>query len=319
MNMKKMIIFGVALLCAVAFQAKAQTSVEQALEEVEKKAELADKNPTDGKLQQQVALQFISDNLGDKRDIDRALTYANRALKIAKEQKELKDTLMGLTCYTLAIIYFQKQEYENAFDFAEMAIDAFQQELGRTDAVTNGTKLLYGNFMIQGGQAFRGFPKVLEAFVDNGVAPKDKRIENMDEANISLELAIESLIASYTNYFRYALPIVNYEGQPYLIVQNADWNMERPLVGWCVPDMLRTEEERAAFVGDDVILYSNDFQFKVIPKEEKGKVNLVFSFRHQPADPRKLFTGESDARLWFLTPDFYQELLTKYREFKSKK
>ena len=316
--MKRVVIM-VALMCVVAFLAKAQTSVEQALDEAEKKAELADKNPTDGKLQHQVALQFISDNLGDKRDIDRALTYANRALKIAQEQKELKDTLMGLTCYTLATIYLQKQEYENAFDFMEMAIDAFQQELGRTDAVTNGTKLLYGNFMIQGGQAFRGFPKVLEAFIDNGVAPNDKRIENMDEANISLELAIESLIASYTNYFRYALPIVNYEGQPYLIVQNADWNMERPLVGWCVPSTLRTEEEKTAFVGDDVILYNKDTQFKVIPKEEKGKVNLMFSFLQKLNNPRQLFTNESDARLWFLTPDFYQELLTKFREFKNKK
>ena len=314
----KQLLTLVALMCAVAFQAKAQTSVEQALQEAEKKAALADQNPTDGKLQYQAAFQFISDVLGDKRDPDRALTYANRALKIAQAQTELKDTLKGLTYYTLATIYTQKQEYQNAFDFMEMAIDAFQQELGRNDAITIGTKLLYGNYMVIGGQPFRGFPKVLEAFVDNSMAPKDKRIENIDEANIMQEIAIESLIAEYTYLFRNAVPIITYEGKPYLIVQTPDWNMERPIVGWRVANLMRTEEERATYQGDDIILFG-DNEFKVIPFAERAKVQLNFQFAQLLRDPRHLLTHEGEARPGFLTPESHQEILTKYREFKNKK
>lgn len=314
----KQLLTLVALMCAVAFQAKAQTNVEQALQEAEKKAALADQNPTDGKLQYQAAFQFISDVLGDKRDPDRALTYANRALKIAQAQTELKDTLKGLTYYTLAYIYIQKKEYQNASDIAEMAIDAFQQELGRNDALTIGTKLIFGNFMIYGGQPFRGFPKVLESFIDNHMAPKDKRIENMDEANIMQEFAIERLIAEYTYYFRHVVPIITYEGKPYLIVQTPDWNMERPIVGWRVASIMRTEEEQATYQGDDIILFGNN-EFKVIPFAEREKVNLTFQFVQYISDPRHLLTHEGEARLWFLTPESHQEILTKYREFKNKK
>lgn len=314
----KQLLTLVAFMCAVAFQAKAQTSVEQALQEAEKKAALADQNPTDGKLQYQAAFQFISDVLGDKRDPDRALTYANRALKIAQAQTELKDTLKGLTYYTLAYIYIQKKEYQNASDFAEMAIDAFQQELGRNDVLTIGTKLIFGNFMIYGGQPFRFFPKVLESFIDNQMAPKDKRIENMDEANIMQEFAIERLIAEYTYYFRHVVPIITYEGKPYLIVQTPDWNMERPIVGWRVASIMRTEEEQATYQGDDIILFGNN-EFKVIPFAEREKVNLTFQFVQYISDPRHLLTHEGEARLWFLNPESHQEILTKYREFKNKK
>ena len=159
---------------------------------------------------------------------------------------------------------------------------------------------------------------MLEAFIDNSMAPKDKRIENMDEANIMQEIAIEYLIAEYTYRFRHAVPIITYEGNPYLIVQAPDWNMERSIVGWRVPSIMRTEEEQATYQGDDVILFGNN-EFKVIPFAEREKVQLTFEFLQKPSDPRHLLTHEGEARLWFLTPESHQEILTKYREFKNKK
>lgn len=54
----KRIVTIVALMCAVAFQVKAQSSVEQQLKKAEEKAELADKNPTDGKLKDPRHLLF---------------------------------------------------------------------------------------------------------------------------------------------------------------------------------------------------------------------------------------------------------------------
>ena len=314
----KRVVTIVALMCAVAFQVKAQSSVEQQLKKAEEKAELADKNPTDGKLQYQAALEFFRDDLGDKKDLDRALTYANRALKIAQEQTVLKDTLLGLTYYTLGVIYIFKQDTEKVFDNMEKAMDAFQKELGRYDPVTIGTKLIYGNAMIQ-YLPFRAYPKVLDAFYDNYMTPKDKQIENMDEANIMEEMAIENLIYSYTDRFRYALPMIMYEGQRHLIVQTPDWNMERPLVGWCLPKMMRTEEEDKAFKGDDIILCDEKTKFKVIPFEEKAKIQITYHFTHQLKDPRHLLFNENDTRILFFNPDNYQEILTRFREFKNKK
>ena len=314
----KRVLTIVALICAVAFQMNAQNSVEQALNLIEKKAKLADKHPKNGKMQYEAAMACINDDLGDKKDFDRALTYANRALKIAREHPAPQDTLQGLTCMGLGMIYLGKGEYENATDFMEMAMDAFEVELGRDNPVTNGSKLVYASLML-GPQPARGFTKIQEAFIDNSYAPKDKRIDNMDEANIVLETALEHLIADHTRRFRYAIPMFFRDGKRYFLVQTADWNMERPLVGWQVQNFIRTEEERKSFKGDETILCDDDFQFKVIPHEEKGKNQLKFNFRHKVENPRHLETDEGDARIWFFTPAAYDNLLAKFREYKKNK
>ena len=314
----KRILTIVALMCAVAFQVNAQNSVEQALKLAEQKVKLADKNPKDGKKQYEAAMALINDELGEKKDLDRALTYANRALTIAREHPAPQDTLQGLTYMGLGLIYMQKGRYENASDFMEMAMDAFEVELGRDNPVTNGVKLVYGGMML-GPQPVRGFTKVQEAMFDNSLAPKDKRIENMDEANIVLETALEMLIADQTKRFRYALPMIFIDGKKYLIVQTPDWNMERPLVGWTVQSLLRTDEEREAFKGDDTIICDESGQFSVLPKEEKEKRQMTFNFRHKILNPLKLEADEGDARIWFLAPAAYNNLLAKYRDYKKNK
>lgn len=318
--MKKTILLLGALLCCLmsATEAYAQESVEQALKKAEEKAQLADKNPTNGKMQYEAAIQFINDDLGEKKDLDRALTYAHRALKIAMEQPVLKDTLKGLSCYALGLIYIKKQSAENAADFMEMAMDAFEQELGKDDPVTNGTKLIFSNLVLW-QNALRGFPKLQEAFNDNSTAPERKRITNMDEANVVREIGFEMVLAAYTNQFRYALPVVTYEGKSYLVLQTRDWNMERPLVGWMQPGLMRSPEEEKTFVGDDIILCDEDSKFLVIPAAEREKVPMTFNFRHRLANPRHLESDEGDSRILFFNPEAHGNILAKFREFKAKK
>ena len=315
--MKKIVII-VTLLCIMVLHANAQNSVEQALKLAEQKVKLAEKNPKNGKMQYEAAMAFINDELGEKKDFDRALTYANRALKIAREHPAPKDTLRGLTCMGLGLIYMGKGEYENSMDFMEMAMDAFEVELGRDNPVTNGVKLVYG-VMMMGPQPVRGFTKVQEAMFDNSFAPKDKRIENMDEANIVLETALEMLIADQTRRFRYALPMITLNGKKCVVVQTADWNMERPLVGWKLQSLLRSDEENKAFKGDDTVICDDNFQFIVLSDDEMEKRQITFNFRHKILNPRKLETDEGDARIWFLTPATYNNLLAKYRDYKKNK
>ena len=98
MKVRKSLLVVLALMCAAAFQVNAQTpDVEKAQKVIEQNMKLADKNPKDGKMQLKAALTILNDTLTGKRDLDLALTYANRALKIAKECPAPKDTLLGLT------------------------------------------------------------------------------------------------------------------------------------------------------------------------------------------------------------------------------
>ena len=307
--------FAAVLCCMVTTVVSAQNTPEQALKQAEQKAKLADKNLKNGKMQLEAAYAFINEELGEKKDLDRALTYANRGYKISQEHPAPQDTLKGLSCYALGIIYMQKQSYENFFDFVEMAMDGFQEELGRYDPVTIGTKLAYSAFMM-GPQPLRAYSKIQDAFNDNENAPRDKRIEKMEEANILLEMALEMLIAEQTRRFRYALPLIFKDGKRFFVVQTKFWNMERPLVGWQVQNELATDEEREN-AKDDLILCDDQFQFFSVPKEEKDKYEFIFHFNHRVWNPRKLEGQEGDSRIFFLNPDSYNKMLEGFRALKT--
>ena len=264
------------ILCCV-MTVNAQDTLEEALKDVNQKTALADKNPTNGKMQLEAAMACISDDLGDKKDLDRALTYANRAYKIAQEHPAPQDTLKGLSCNALSMIYMGKQDWGNAFDYMVKTVDAFQEELGRFDPVTIGTKLIYGYYTLS-ANPFRGFPFIQDAFLDNELAPQDKRIDNISQAGIAQELALEMLIAAHTRQYYRGVPRIYVDCKPYYIVQTKDWNIERPLVGWMVPRFLRSEAEAEAYKGDPIIVCDENFQFKVVPDEEREKYSMIFNF-----------------------------------------
>lgn len=115
--MKRLMII-VALIGAVAFNANAQSKVEELLKAAEKAAMLADQNPQDGLKQLEAAKALAKDSLEDKLDIDRSMIYANKALAIAKAQTELKDTLLGNAYLMLGQLYLRKQDIANAFDYS---------------------------------------------------------------------------------------------------------------------------------------------------------------------------------------------------------
>ena len=87
----KKFLFALIVIACGSLTMNAQTTVETALKNAEKAAKLADKKPNNGKLQYEAAIAFFNDDLGDKKDLDRAQMYAERAVKIAKEFPSPKD------------------------------------------------------------------------------------------------------------------------------------------------------------------------------------------------------------------------------------
>ena len=265
--MKKIIMTLAAVLCcAMTTTVNAQNEEEEALKELEAKTKLADKNPTNGKMQYEAATACISDALGEKKDYDRALTYANRALKIAQEHPAPQDTLKGLSCYA---------------------------------------------------NPFRGFPMIQDAFNNNEMAQQNKRIDNILQVGIVQELALEMLIAAHTRKYYHGVPRIYVDCQPYYIVQTRDWNIERPLVGWMVPHMLRSKAENDAYEGDPTIVCDEYFNFKVVSGEEREKYAMNFTFKHFLKNPRHLEVEDCSAGIIFPAPDNFDKLLAKYREFKA--
>ena len=214
----KRIVTIVALTCAVAFQVNAQNTIEENkkmvstnLQMAEQTVKLADANPTDGQKQYAAATALVGIAVNTDGQYDRAISYAHKALEIAKAQKERKDTLLANTYSLLSNIYLMQGSVDNGCDFMELSVDAAEEQLGRYDAATIYNRLKTGlTLMSIYPDTRRGFLHVMQAFYDNDKAPVNKRIKNLDQFNIRLSVAMEQMLTAYANGNRYAVPVVMY-------------------------------------------------------------------------------------------------------------
>ena len=327
MFMKKIIMTLAAVLCCATTVVNAQNTVEENkkmvstnLQMAEQKVKLADENPTDGQKQYAAATALTSIAANTDGQYDRAISYAHKALEIAKAQKEQKDTLLANTYSLLGNIYLMQGSVDNACDFMELSVDAAEEQLGRYDAVTIYSRLKTGLTLISiYPDTRRGFLHVLQAFYDNDKAPVNKRIKNMDQFNIRHNLAMEQMLTAYTNANRYAVPVFMMDGEKYYIVQTRDWHIGQPLVNWLSPNMLRSQEEREAHMGENIVIMNDKGEFRRLSKEEGQKALLETPNFWINTNSRELETAPSAGYLWYLQPQVYNDTVKRFEEFINKK
>ena len=325
--MKKIIMTLAAVLCCATTVVNAQNTVEENkkmvstnLQMAEQKVKLADENPTDGQKQYAAATALTSIAANTDGQYDRAISYAHKALEIAKAQKEQKDTLLANTYSLLSNIYLMQGSVDNACDFMELSVDAAEEQLGRYDAVTIYSRLKTGLTLISiYPDTRRGFLHVLQAFYDNDKAPVNKRIKNMDQFNIRHNLAMEQMLTAYTNANRYAVPVFMMDGEKYYIVQTRDWHIGQPLVNWLSPNMLRSQEEREAHMGENIVIMNDKGEFRRLSKEEGQKALLETPNFWINTNSRELETAPSAGYLWYLQPQVYNDTVKRFEEFINKK
>ena len=332
--MKKIIMTLAAVLCCATTVVNAQNTVEENkkmvstnlqmvstnLQMAEQTVKLADANPTDGQKQYAAATALTSIAANTDGQYDRAISYAHKALEIAKAQKEQKDTLLANTYSLLGNIYLMQGSVDNACDFMELSVDAAQEQLGRYDAVTIYSRLKTGLTLISiYPDTRRGFLHVLQAFYDNDKAPVNKRIKNMDQFNIRHNLAMEQMLTAYTNANRYAVPVFMMDGEKYYIVQTRDWHIGQPLVNWLSPNMLRSQEEREAHMGENIVIMNDKGEFRRLSKEEGQKALLETPNFWINTNSRELETAPSAGYLWYLQPQVYNDTVKRFEEFINKK
>ena len=323
----KRIVTIVALTCAVAFQVSAQNTVEENkkmvstnLQMAEQTVKLADANPTDGQKQYAAATALVGIAVNTDGHYDRAISYAHKAIEIAKAQKEQKDTLLANTYSLLSNIYLMQGSVDNGCDFMELSVDAAEEELGRYDPVTIYNRLKTGLTLISiYPDTRRGFLQVMQAFYDNDKAPVNKRIKNMNQFNIRFSLAMEQMMTAYANGNRYAIPVVMKDGEKYYMVQTRDWHIGQPLANWLSPNMLRSEDERLAHRGENIVLMNDKGEFRRLSKEEGQKVLLETPSFMLNIYSREIETAPSATYLWYLQPQVYNDTVKRFEEFINKK
>ena len=161
------LVFAIVLICTmVPTVAIAQGNVDELLKQAEQAAKKADKKPADGKLQLAAARSFVRIELGEKKDIDRALVYANRALKIAESQTVMQDTLKGFSYLLLGGLFFEKRDFNKSFECYENGLEALGKELGRYDCFTIYEKLYFGQFIMLNVDIRRGSLIIQQAFLE---------------------------------------------------------------------------------------------------------------------------------------------------------
>ena len=316
----KRIVTIVALTCAVAFQVSAQNTVEENKKVAEQTVKLADANPTDGQKQYAAATALVGMAVNTDGQYDRAISYAHKALEIAKAQKEQKDTLLANTYSLLSTIYLMQGSVDNACDFMELSVDATEEQLGRYDPATIYNRLKTGLTLISiYPDTRRGFLNVMQAFYDNDKAPVNKRIKNMEQLNIQFSMAMEQMLTAYANGNRYAVPVVMMDGEKYFLVQTRDWHIGQPLANWLSPNMLRSEDERLAHRGENIILMNDKVEFRRLTKEEGQNLPMVFPQFMLNPNSREVEIAPGASYLWFLQPETYNETVKRFEEFVNKK
>jgi len=317
----KRIVTIVALICAVTFQVNAQTTeAENIKKNAETAVKLADQSPKDGMKQLAAAEALTALATTDKSQFDRAVSYAHKAIEIAQAKKEIKDTLLARSYYMLGNIYLLQNSMDNACDYLELAVDAYEKELGRYDPQTIFHRLSAGRIIISANpDTRRGFLHILQAFYDNETAPANKRIKNLNQLNIISSWAMEQMLVAYTNSNRYALPVMMLDGQRYFIVQTRDWCVGQPLVNWMAPSILRTEAERQAHAGEGIIVVNEKWEFRHLTKEEGQRLMSEFSNFDLKPNSRELEIAPGGSEVMYLQPQMYNELLKRFQEFKDKK
>ena len=317
----KRIVTIVALICAVAFQVNAQNAVEENKKIAEQTVKLADANPTDGQKQYAAAAALIGIAVNTDGQYDRAIAYAHKALKIAQEHKERKDTLLANTYSLLSNIYLMQGSVDNGCDFMELSVDAAEEQLGRYDPVTIYNRLKTGLTLISiYPDTRRGFLNVMQAFYDNDKAPANKRIKNMDQLNIQFSMAMEQMLTAYANGNRYAVPVLMMDGEKYFLVQTRDWHIGQPLANWLSPNMLRSEEDRQAHRGENIILMNDKGDFRRLSKEEGQRLPMVFpQFMLNPNSREVEIITPGASYLWYLQPQVYNDTVKRFEQFINKK
>jgi hypothetical protein len=66
-----------------------------------------------------------------------------------------------------------------------------------------------------------------------------------------------------------------------------------------------------------IIVCDENYQFTVVPMEEKDKYGLDYYFTHQLANPHYLDFRDCSAGIIFFNPVNFDRIITKYREFKA--
>ena len=317
-----------ALICALTFQVNAQNTVEENkkmvstnLQMAEQTVKLADANPTDGQKQYAAAAALIGIAVNTDGQYDRAIAYAHKALEIAQAHKERKDTLLANTYSLLSNIYLMQGSVDNGCDFMELSVDAAEEQLGRYDPVTIYNRLKTGLTLISiYPDTRRGFLNVMQAFYDNDKAPANKRIKNMDQLNVQFSMAMEQMLTAYANGNRYAVPVVMMDGEKYFLVQTRDWHIGQPLANWLSPNMLRSEEDRQAHRGENIILMNDKGDFRRLSKEEGQNLPMVFpQFMLNPYSREVEIITPGASYLWYLQPQVYNYTVKRFEEFINKK
>lgn len=307
----------VALMSAVAFQANAQTSIEQLLKDAEAKCKVADKKTKDWKAQYEAALWLTTDELLDKRDFDRAQPYATRALQLAQAQTVLKDTMLAKSYNLVAQFNLAKNRVDDWADLSELAIEAYEKELGRYNTHTMRSKFVLGSALVMSNPR-RGFLLLQQAFYDNEQAPADQRLLNLDKAYGNMCMALEFLMAEYTQRLRYVLPTCLYKGKLYTVLQFDTWNIGKPYMNWLTPRLLEEDTEPRDYIlmDDDGKLFSVPVPENLDDKEDRPAIN--FNFQYDSDNPRLLKDTPDLTPIKNYQPDFYNDILRRYNEYIKK-
>lgn len=294
--MKKNCVIAV-LICIAALNVNAQT------EEPESKAQkffrltkAADENPNDWKAQLEAG-HFLLDKENGMYNQSQAEKYYERIYHMVTDyHKDMPDSIFWETGMALTTVASSKQDINKALFYADEMLHAGNVGIDMPDNFFYSFATVGWSYNMMKGDFVKALPYMM------GIRERltNKNHQGIEHTDVTTILLFENLIGKYKEMFGDKLVELTFDGKKYIIVGKADWNIEKPFMGW-----LQEVE------GSPTLLCDEDGK---IHDDIHGEMVYGFKFFKDHVVPE----DGTNMRLITVTPERRQQLVEAYQKYIKK-
>ena len=284
-----------AFVCMAAMSVNAQTSESESKEQkFLSLTKTADDNPKDWKAQLEVG-HFLLDKENGIYNMSQAGKYFERIYHLATDyNREIPDSIILETGGILMTEASDKKDIDKALFYADEMLRAEKVGMNMADNYFYSFSSVGWMYNMMKGD----FVKALPYMMDIRERLTKNNQQGIEHTDVTTAMLFENLLGKYKEMFGDKLVELSIDGKKYIIVAMAEWNIEKPLMGWLqnVGDILFCDED--GNIHDDI----------------HGKMEYSFNF-----DKNGVVSKEG-TNMWLITvtPERRQQLVEAYHKYMKK-
>ena len=294
--MKKIFVLA-ALTCITALHMNAQiVEPESKVQKFFRLTKTADDNPKDWKAQLEAG-HFLLDKDSGMYNQSQAGKYYERIYHLATDyNREIPDSVIREAGTGLLTVASDKKNLDKALFYIDEITHADKVGIEIGDDYLNSIGfmgMLYNMMKENMSQA-------LSYMLDIRKRVTKSQQSGLEHTDVTTAIIYEHLLEEYNKMFGDKLVELIFDGKKYILVAKADWNIEKPFIGW----LQSTEGRPTLLCDEDGKIHDNIH----------GEMEYGFNFGKDGIVAKP----ETNMRLITVTPERRQQLVEAYHKYMKK-